>query len=73
MIVRCTSDVPPAIEAAFDHSHCRCQKPGRIVVGAPHSGAAAPTTSSARAEKRLGHVGQASFVMLDSGPARCPS
>ena len=75
MIVRCTSDVPPAIDAAFDHSHCRCQKPPPGLSSAPHhSGAAAPTTSSARGREGLGHVGPRE--LRDArlrARARCPS
>src|SRR6185295_3652582 len=73
MIVRCTSEVPPAIDAAFDHSHWRCQKPSPGLSSAPHqSGDAAPTTSSARADSACDMSDHASFVMLDSGPGSLP-
>ena len=73
MIVRCTSLVPPAIDAAFDHSHWRCQKPAPGLSSAPHhSGAAAPTTSSARADSAWVMSVHASLVTLDSGPGSMP-
>src|SRR5262249_57408174 len=73
MIVRWTSLVPPAIDAAFDHSHCRCQKPPPGVSLAPHhSGALSPTTSSARADSACVMSLHASFVILDSGPGSTP-
>src|SRR5207342_224220 len=43
MMLRWTSDVPPAIDAALDHSHCRDHLPAR--------GEAAPTTSSAVSDR----------------------
>src|SRR5262245_35648147 len=73
MIVRCTSDVPPAIDAAFDHNHWRCQKPPPGFSCAPHqSGAAAPTTSSARADNACVMSDHASLVTLDSAPGSMP-
>ena len=42
--LRCTSDVPPAMLAAFDHNHCRCHGPHRPDSGALHR------------QRRLGHL-----------------
>ena len=51
MIVFCTSLVPPAIDAAFDQSHCRGHWP---VVDAARP---RPTTRRATVGEVLGHVG----------------
>ena len=70
MIVRWTSQVPPAIDAAFDHSHCRCQKPppGLSVGAPPQRRGRADHVERRVAESAWVMSVHASFVTLDSGP-----
>src|SRR5262249_14432444 len=73
MIVFCTSDVPPAIDAAWHHTPCRGRKPPPgLSVAFHHSGAARPAPSSARAESAWVMSVHASLVTLDSGPGSMP-
>ena len=73
MIVRWISEVPPAIVAALDQSHCRCHFPAMELPSAsPHRGALASSTSSAASDSVWVMSAHVSLTTLDSGPGSSP-